>query len=1424
MPVNGSLQGWPKAYSGLRALAAGGVCLLLSAISLRAQVWDGGASTGAWATATNWNPNSLPGTGAAVTFNAASANSQWTITLANTSRSVASVTFSSALNGQGFTFNAGTATLTISGAAGITNNDTATQTFNLPINVTGAQTWNAASGGITVNNVLLANTLTLSGTAAIALNGTVTLSAARIITNNGTGGVTINNITGSNRTLTMSGTGDTAISGVISTGSGALVKTGSGTVTLSGANTYTGATTISAGILNIQNNTALGTTASGTTVAATNAALQIQNGITVTGETLTLSGTGVASGGALESVSGANTWAGTVTLSAASRINSDAGTLTISGPVSGAAALTVGGAGTTAISGVVGIGTGTLTKDGTGTLVLSGTNTYSGATTISAGVLNIQNNKALGTTTGATTVAANAALQLQNGITVTSEALTLNGTGVSNDGALRNVSGANTWTGAITLGSASRINSDAGTLTISGAIGGSGQNLTVGGAGTTQISGVIGTGTGSLTMDGSGTLTLSGVNTYTGATAVNAGTLSAGVNNALSNSTAVTVANSATYNLNNFTDTVGSIAGAGNITLGSGTLTSGGDGTSTTFSGVVSGTGNLAKSGAGTLVLSGANTYSGATTVSGGVLNIQNNSALGTGAGGVTVASGATLALQGGITNNVETLTISGTGVGGIGALNNASGANNWQGAVNLGASASIVNSDTNLLTIGDTSYTQAINLGANTLTFGGPGDIWLNSQIGGTGGVTMTGSGTLTFYGLANSYTGATTVNNGTLVVDTYVGDPQQGIVGNLTIGDGSGAASSAVVRFGQGATPNASDLISHTSAVSINTDGLLDLNNQDETIGSLSMTGGQVSTGNGHLILNGDVTGNASTSQAVINGYVNLNGANRNFTIASQSASSTDMAVNAIVQNGSLTKAGAGRLALTGANTYNGTTTVSAGVLNISNSLALGGTGGGTVVNSGAALEIQGGISVGTEALTLNGTGVSNGGALRNVSGNNSWAGNLALASASRVNADAGTLTLAGGVNSSNFGLTVGGAGNTAITGSLGLGSGSLTKDGTGTLYLSGNNVYTGGTSVSSGVVNISNAYALGGPSGGATTVASGAALQLQGGIAVGTQALILNGTGISNNGALRNVSGNNSWSGPITLASATRVNSDAGTLTLSGSVGGAGQNLTVGGAGNTVISGAISTTTGSLTKDGTGTLTLAGSNTNTGGVNVSAGTLALGASERIADSSTVTVSSGATFNLNGYTETIGGLSGAGTLQLASGTLIVGSGNASSTFSGAFAGGDTGTFEKTGTGTFTLGAGMSFSGGNLVLNGGTFGLGGFNSTFNSLTVTANSTLDFGGTSIINLSSVVVNSGVTLTVTNWTDTIDYFYSTTNPGSGNLGRIVFSPGYTGADTKWQSWDTQITPVPEPTDYGVLLIGFGLLVVAWRRLRPQRLRG
>ena len=147
---------------------------------------------------------------------------------------------------------------------------------------------------------------------------------------------------------------------------------------------------------------------------------------------------------------------------------------------------------------------------------------------------------------------------------------------------------------------------------------------------TTTFVGVI-SGTGGLTLNGSGgNLTLSGANAYTGATTVNAGTLTAGVasiantSGAFGDNSTVTLANVAGATLNlDFNTQIGSLSGGGatggNVTLGSATLTDV-QTTTTTFAGVISGSGGLTLNGSGNLTLSGANTYTGATTVDAGTL------------------------------------------------------------------------------------------------------------------------------------------------------------------------------------------------------------------------------------------------------------------------------------------------------------------------------------------------------------------------------------------------------------------------------------------------------------------------------------------------------------------------------------------------------------------------------------------------------------------------------------------------------------------------------------------------------------------------------------------------------------------------------------------------------------------------------------
>ncbi|WP_283809989.1 autotransporter outer membrane beta-barrel domain-containing protein [Bradyrhizobium forestalis] len=254
-------------------------------------------------------------------------------------------------------------------------------------------------------------------------------------------------------------------------------------------------------------------------------------------------------------------------------------------------------------------GFGVFEKGGSSTWTLTGTTTATTAWTVNQGTLAVSSDGNLGAASGGLALGGGT-LQFATGFT-TSRSVTLNAGG--------------------------------GTFDTNG------NNATLGGA----IS-----GTGGLTKSGAGTLTLSGTSTYGGTTTVNAGTLRAGAANAFSSASAVTVNAGATLGLNNFGQSIGSLAGAGNVTLGTAALTTGGDNTSTTFSGAISGTGGLTKTGSGTFTPTGTSTYTAATTINGGTLEVDGSIAAST---NVTVNSGATLSGTGIVDPATTTIMSGGT-------------------------------------------------------------------------------------------------------------------------------------------------------------------------------------------------------------------------------------------------------------------------------------------------------------------------------------------------------------------------------------------------------------------------------------------------------------------------------------------------------------------------------------------------------------------------------------------------------------------------------------------------------------------------------------------------------------------------------------------------------------------------------------------
>jgi uncharacterized delta-60 repeat protein len=1001
------------------------------------------------------------------------------------------------------------------------------------------------------------------------------------------------------------------------------------------------------------------------------------------------------------------------------------------------------------ITGAVGV-----TKTGTAVLTLTGANDYTGTTTVSAGALNIQNNTALGTVDGGTSVTAGAALQMENNITTSAEPLTLNGTGVSADGALRNISGNNDFTGPVTLGSATRINSDAGTLTLSntGTITGSGLGLTVGGASNTTIASIIGTGSGTLTKDGGGTLTLSGsaANTATGTTAVSGGTLIAGKTAAvaiagdvivgdgtgvdvlqlsgsggdqIANTSILTFngtsSNAGTFRLNGKSETVGGLVGSGgagiveNNTSGTSTLTLDVNSTNRDFSGIlqdgVSGTLALTKTGTATQTLSGTNTYTGATTVSAGILNIQNATGLGTAAGGTTVSNGATLQLQGGITVGAEDLSLNGGAASGqTGALVNVSGTNTYGGAVTVTSSSSISAASGSVLNL-----TGGVVKNGTVATFNGGGTINVNTVAisGSSANSDLVVDGTTVNLGVANTYNGPTFIRNTGRLNANVVGALPTATRSALTF-DGTGTS---VLTLGA-AQSVASLTAAGAATVTLGSNTLTVGTSTGSTTfaGAIGGTGGLTKDGASTQVLSGANTYSGATTVSA--GTLTLNNVAGYKTTALSAASGATLS---ILMPGNATSSWA---AVTdpSANAFNsvnaaitGAGLVTLGTTGGPHVVAGGGSGTMTTnMSAGGMLDVQSGQWAWGWA---RGSAATNNGSLNVASGAAYRSSDVAFqfdaltgsgTIGNAFNASAVTLTL--GVQGTTNNATYGVSSNTATFSGV-IASGefyndvttsalNLVKTGSGTQILSGANTYTGTTTVSAGVLNIQSANALGSTAAG-TSITSGAALQIQGGITTAAEALTLNGTGVSTDGALRNISGTNDFAGLVTLGSDTRINSDLGSLTLSntGTITGATRALTVGGAGNTTINSIIGTTSGTLTKDGAGMLTLTGANTYTGATTISAGTLALSGGGRLADTTAVNLS-GATgiFDIsaiNTTVEAIGSLAGVASSSVVLGTKDLQAGNANDTsFAGAISG--SGGLIKVGSGKLTLSGTNAYNG----------------------------------------------------------------------------------------------------------------------------------
>lgn len=558
---------------------------------------------------------------------------------------------------------------------------------------------------------------------------------------------------------------------------------------------------------------------------------------------------------------------------------------------------------------------------------------------------------------------------------------------------------------------------------------GTGATLTLGGA----IAGTHG-----LDKTGAGTLILTANNPYTGSTSIDAGTLNMRNAGALGTGVASTfVRDGATLEVQgSFTvseglelgttdnDPVGTTARL-RVVSGSPTWTGAIDLSSTaaitvpvrfhfTINGLITGTDAqesqagdlLIKDGPGQLELGGTNAYTAATEVQDGSVLVQNSSAFGATSAGTKVFSGASIFLREidignnetvGLAIGAEPLILNGSGVSSSGALRNLAGINSWAGPVTL-ATDSRVQVDS--------------------------GELRLSGVISGAGGLTKTGPDFLTYEGVAvNTYTGTTTVNAGTLTLrKPAVGGSGGAILGPLVIGDGVGGANADVVRL------EGDEQIS-VAAITVNSSGLLNLNNHTDGLGQITLVGGNISTGpNGLLVLAASLDSSPSAQTATVSGKVQFS-TSRTFTIA-DGAAADDVVISAVIAGNTfttdnVTKAGAGRLVFAGNNTYIGQTIVSAGSLIVNGAQAqspvrvdasalLGGSGTvGAVTSLGGQLSLG---NTGPGKLTI--------------------AGNLNLDAASSASFQLNGLAAATGFDQVRVNGTVT-LGNSALAASLGFSS---------------------------------------------------------------------------------------------------------------------------------------------------------------------------------------------------------------------------------------------------------------------------------------------------------------------------------------------------------------------------------------------------
>jgi fibronectin-binding autotransporter adhesin len=601
-------------------------------------------------------------------------------------------------------------------------------------------------------------------------------------------------------------------------GNASLTKSGSGTLILSGGvNTYTGVTTIAGGTLSV------GTLANGGSSSDIGAAGSGATNLLLDGGTLQYTGSGIS----LDRLFTLGTGGGTIDSSGSGPLSfNNSGALGYVG--NGPRVFTLTGsepdANTLAAKIADNGGPTSLTKNGPGTWVLTGTNTYSGGTTVAAGLLQIGNGGASGSL-GSGGVVNNGALDFNRTGTLTVSGAITGGGSVTNDGSGTVIlAGNNNYAGTTVINAGTlQIGNGGATGTLAGGaqivdngtlIFNSTGDFTLGAGSAANIS-----GTGQVIKRGSGLLVLRGngsVYGWGGGTTIDSGA-----------------------RLQIFSGNEAVFTATGNITNNGTLILVRQDNGVAGITNNILGTGKLWKDvnnpNPGDVTLVGTNTYTGGTFIAGGGIILGDGVTPGAGSivGNVIFTNSVVNDTYRSLTfnhpagddlifsNNILGAVVNPPAVVNAGAVNQVgfntvtlTGTNTYPGGTGI---------TNGTLRVGNGGTSGSIGTGPvsdqGTLIFDRADNLTFGGDITGSGSVAQAGAGTLTLTSSNLSYTGATTVSNGTLVLTGQITPGVIDLGGELDLNGGTLVAggSNAIVTLNVGAVNGGSLMINSGTLVAV-------------------------------------------------------------------------------------------------------------------------------------------------------------------------------------------------------------------------------------------------------------------------------------------------------------------------------------------------------------------------------------------------------------------------------------------------------------------------------------------------------------------------------------------------------------------------------------------------------------------------------